>query len=131
MINESSFPPLAPVQLSFEPGRDAVSGALAQRAGPGANPRGKTRFLASVVPRKQRVSCLRLLCLFPIEIHGFRADEIFSLRVEPIVVVATEGQTLGFRLYRSDTRSFNLIARASARLDGLRREALPQFSCTR
>src|SRR5258708_36025186 len=42
-------PLLAPVQLSLSRGHDALSGALAQRAGPGANPRGKTRFLASVV----------------------------------------------------------------------------------
>jgi len=35
-------------------GRDALSGALAQRAGPGANPRGKTRFLASVVQGLER-----------------------------------------------------------------------------
>ena len=38
--------------------------------------------------------------------------------------MATEGQTLGFRLYRSDARSVSLVARASVRLDGLRREAL-------
>jgi hypothetical protein len=44
---EYLFPPLAPVQLSLSRGRDALNGALAQRAGPGANPRGKARFLAS------------------------------------------------------------------------------------
>ena len=48
------FPLLAPVQLSLSRGRDALSGALAQRAGPGANPRGKTRFLASVVQGGER-----------------------------------------------------------------------------
>ena len=48
-----------------------MSGALAQRAGPGANPRGKTRFLASVVQRKQRGSCLRLLCLLLLKFMAF------------------------------------------------------------
>jgi hypothetical protein len=33
---EPLFPPLAPVQLSLSRGRDALSGVLAQRAGPGA-----------------------------------------------------------------------------------------------
>jgi hypothetical protein len=45
--------PLAPVQLSVSRGRDALSGALAQRAGPGANPRGKTRIGTSVVQRSR------------------------------------------------------------------------------
>jgi FkbM family methyltransferase len=48
-----------------------VSGALAQRAGPGANPRAKTRFLASVGPRKQRGSCLRLLSLLLLKFMAF------------------------------------------------------------
>jgi hypothetical protein len=53
---ESLFPPLAPVQLSLSRGRDALNSVLAQRAGLGANPRGKTRFLASVVQRGCRTT---------------------------------------------------------------------------
>src|SRR6266478_9401605 len=41
---EPLFPPLAPVQLSLSRGRDALKRALAQRAGPGANPRGKNKI---------------------------------------------------------------------------------------
>src|SRR5260221_2146546 len=51
---EPLFSPLAPVQLSLSRGRDALSGALAQRAGPGANPRGKTRIGTSVVQGRQK-----------------------------------------------------------------------------
>src|SRR6266478_10138031 len=59
---EPLFPPLAPVQLSLSRGRDPLSGALAQRTGPGANPCGKTRFLASVVQRSQRDFFFTCLC---------------------------------------------------------------------
>jgi len=53
---EPLFPLLAPVQLALRRGRDALSGALAQDAGPGTNPRGKNKIssLARVVERSAR-----------------------------------------------------------------------------